>query len=342
MTRKAKGKAHKNSQKQSPKNGQGQPAPREKLYDRLKRGVLKFLNGIIEAIVGLLAALTEWLGARWHSLKPRGQKAVLGGLWFAGVAFGAYSIWFARKYSMPALIIRWGVARVEARWGVLLLLILVFLPLTVLFEWGSRWRGKQTLPHLSTPDFVYRWRDRVIPPLAQARWLYARHHNTRALERTHVLLAQEPDNAAARELLGLIETRLARQTDGQQKNVKLEDAPEPSPPASLSQRLIDSNLPSIVARVVATALLCLCLYGLVYYARVGMARGWQVTVWIGHDKSGNPTSASALATMLECFAGAIISLLYLVFEERVLANTAVWKKYTNGKSKVNRLVEKQT
>ncbi len=339
MTRKTKGKAHKNFQKRSPKSGQGQPVPHKNAYSRLKRGLLKFLSGVIEAIVGLLAAGSEWLGARWRDLTSRGQKAVLGGLWFAGVAFGVYCVWFARKYSMPAPVVKWGILRVEARWGVLLLLILVFLPLTALYEWVWRWPGKQTLPRLSTPDFVYRWRDRVIPPLAQARWLYARHHNTRALERTRVLLAQEPDNVAARELLALIETRLARQAQARQENAGLGDAPKTSP-MSLSQRLLDSKLPSIMARVVAATVLCLCLYGLVYYARVGITQGWLVTVRTGHDKSGNSTSASALAAMLECFAGAAISLLYLVFEERVLANTAVWEKYTHGESKVSRPVEK--
>ncbi len=341
MTRKAKGKAHKGSRKQSTQNGQDQPTPRKRMRDRLKRGVLTFLNGTMEAFTRLLAALSEWVSVRWHDLTPRGQKAVLGSLWLAGVAFGVYSAWFARKYSMPALVIRWGILRVEARFGVLMLLILLFLPLSALLERGYQWRSKQTLPHLTTPGFMYRWRDRVVPPLAQARWLYVRHQDARAQNRTQTLLAQNSNNAPARELLALIETRIARQTQARQENTQPEDAPQ-TPPAGLSQRSVDSNLPSIMARVVALAVLCLCLYGSVCYARVGITQGWQVIVWMGHDKSGNPTQASALATMVECCLGALIGLAYLMYGEDGIASTAAWKKFVNRRSTANKPVEKKT
>ena len=316
MTRKSNGKS------QNSKN-----------FSERSRAAIKTLmsavgGAIVWAILPLwecLGVRREWLNGRWNRLSPNGQKAVFVCLWLVGVAFGVYSAWFARIHNATAPVIRWGWVRVEARYGFLLLLALVFMPAIILSDRFSQKRREATPSRPQTPSLLRRRLSRLIPPLMLARWLYLRHQDTPALERTQALLAQQPDNAAARELLALIEKQIAKRPA---------DTPDiqQTPRATLSDRLANSKIVANWPRLLVAAMLCLSLYGSYYYTRVGIGQGWQTTVWVGHDKWGNPTQSSALTATVGCLLADALCALYLTYAEDGFANTTAWKRYKAKRS----------
>ena len=282
----------------SPKPGGGKTSP---------RSFMRVLNDFIDAALTFFFGIYEELHARIKAVwdrAPQWLRKTLARV-FAAVLLPTtlYCGWITFTRGPNIVVFHIGSISVYSGFAVSILLIVSAISLSLInanlpAPVPSQNAGSPKRKHLPGQS---------IALLPRARWRYLRGQYAQAQVMLDALLVREPGNAAAIELQNLI-ARRQRQANPQTAETHA-DAP-----SDRAEKLLDSKLPIIAARILVIIMLCLACWGCAEYIRVGLTQGWQTTAWSGISKNGQAIRQTALSAAVWLSLAGTICLTYLIVD----------------------------